>query len=269
MIERDGKLVGSRLLAQDFRKPVLDADGKPRVDADGNPVLAPDPRYFQPRPSTATSYNAAGHGVHQPRAEQQGRARHVRGQPRRPTCKLERPLRPRPDRDRVPGRRGHQLGVGRRSAHLARPTPRSRRTASPPCAAPARPRSGADRRQHRRALPRRARRARRQRPRAQPRPRPPRLTMTVTDASDAGRAPRRRAALALAARPRDPGPRARRLAAQARPARAGPQPGDVRRRDRRGHHDRRVADPGLRRRRRSAAATSRRGSRSPSRSGCG
>ena len=56
-IERDGKLVGSRLLAQDFRKPVLDANGKPKVDADGNPVLAADPRYFQPRPSTSTSYN--------------------------------------------------------------------------------------------------------------------------------------------------------------------------------------------------------------------
>ena len=58
-IERDGKLVGSRLLAQDFRKPVLDANGKPTVDKDGNPVLAPDARYFQPRPSTATNYNAA------------------------------------------------------------------------------------------------------------------------------------------------------------------------------------------------------------------
>ena len=58
-IERDGKLVGSRLLAQDFRKPVLDANGKPKVDADGNPVLAPDTRYFQPRPSTATNYNPA------------------------------------------------------------------------------------------------------------------------------------------------------------------------------------------------------------------
>jgi K+-transporting ATPase ATPase C chain len=58
-IERDGKLVGSRLIAKDFRKPVLGADGKPKVDAGGNPVLAPDPRYFQSRPSTATSYSAS------------------------------------------------------------------------------------------------------------------------------------------------------------------------------------------------------------------
>jgi K+-transporting ATPase ATPase C chain len=58
-VERNGKLVGSRLLAQDFRKPVLGADGKPKKDADGNPVLAPDPRYFQSRPSTSTNYNPA------------------------------------------------------------------------------------------------------------------------------------------------------------------------------------------------------------------
>ncbi len=58
-VERNGKLVGSRLLAQDFRKPVLGADGKPKKDSDGNPVLAPDPRYFQSRPSTSTNYNPA------------------------------------------------------------------------------------------------------------------------------------------------------------------------------------------------------------------
>jgi len=60
MIEHDGKLVGSRLIAQDFRKPVLGADGKPKLDADGNPVMAADARYFQSRPSTATNYNPAG-----------------------------------------------------------------------------------------------------------------------------------------------------------------------------------------------------------------
>jgi K+-transporting ATPase ATPase C chain len=59
-ITHNGTLVGSRLLAQDFRKPLLRPNGKPELDKDGNPILAPDTRYFQPRPSTATSYNPAG-----------------------------------------------------------------------------------------------------------------------------------------------------------------------------------------------------------------
>src|SRR5512144_2619038 len=56
-IKRGDKVVGTRLIAQGFSRPVLDAHGKPRRDADGKPVLAPDPGYFQPRPSQ-TSYAA-------------------------------------------------------------------------------------------------------------------------------------------------------------------------------------------------------------------
>jgi K+-transporting ATPase ATPase C chain len=55
----DGKVVGSKLLAQAYTKPVLDASGQPKKDADGNPVTEPDPQFFQPRPSQ-TDYNASG-----------------------------------------------------------------------------------------------------------------------------------------------------------------------------------------------------------------
>jgi K+-transporting ATPase ATPase C chain len=55
----DGKVVGSKLLAQAYQQPVLDAAGKPKKDADGKPVTEPNPRYFQPRPSQ-TGYNANG-----------------------------------------------------------------------------------------------------------------------------------------------------------------------------------------------------------------
>jgi K+-transporting ATPase ATPase C chain len=57
-IKQGGKVVGSRLLAQDFTRPVLGANGKPKKDSDGNPVTEPDPKYFQPRPS-ATGWSAS------------------------------------------------------------------------------------------------------------------------------------------------------------------------------------------------------------------
>lgn len=53
----DGRTVGSRLIGQDFRRPVAGRDGKPRKDPGGNPVMAADRRYFQSRPSQ-TDYAA-------------------------------------------------------------------------------------------------------------------------------------------------------------------------------------------------------------------
>ena len=56
---RDGRLVGSAEIGQQFADPVY-RHGKAEVDKNGNPVTTPDRRYFQTRPSgTTPADNAA------------------------------------------------------------------------------------------------------------------------------------------------------------------------------------------------------------------
>jgi potassium-transporting ATPase KdpC subunit len=56
-VEVDGKVVGSELIGQDFRRPAIGEDGKPVLDEEGEEVLEADPAYFQSRPSV-TGYSA-------------------------------------------------------------------------------------------------------------------------------------------------------------------------------------------------------------------
>jgi len=46
----NGKLVGSKIIGQNFATPVLEKNGKPK-EVKGAVVTEPDPRYFQSRPS--------------------------------------------------------------------------------------------------------------------------------------------------------------------------------------------------------------------------
>jgi K+-transporting ATPase ATPase C chain len=56
-----GKLVGSKIIGQQFTDPVISKKtGKVELDKNGNPVTTPDPKYFQTRPSaTVPADNAA------------------------------------------------------------------------------------------------------------------------------------------------------------------------------------------------------------------
>ena len=116
-IERDGK---RRRLAADRRE-----------ELPTEPVLA-RPRYFQSRPSP-TGYNAAGTAFTNLGPNSNDLRDSVRGSPRGlPGARAA--LQPGPHRARRARRRGHDLGLRRRPAHLAGQRARSRRTASPPCA---------------------------------------------------------------------------------------------------------------------------------------
>ncbi len=56
----NGRLVGSRIIGQSFRRPVLEKNGKPKEEEE-EVVTEADPRYFQSRPSATEGgeYNAA------------------------------------------------------------------------------------------------------------------------------------------------------------------------------------------------------------------
>ena len=59
-VKLNGKLVGSRIIGQNFGTAVLEKNGKPK-EVKGAVVTEPDPRYFQGRPSATEggAYNAA------------------------------------------------------------------------------------------------------------------------------------------------------------------------------------------------------------------
>jgi len=59
-IHLDGKLVGSKLIGQSFKSPVIGKNGKPE-EKEEELVTEPDSRYFQSRPSATEggAYNAA------------------------------------------------------------------------------------------------------------------------------------------------------------------------------------------------------------------
>jgi K+-transporting ATPase ATPase C chain len=53
-----GRLVGSKIIGQNFSTVVLGRNGKPKMQ-NGSPVTTPDPRYFQGRPSATVPPNNA------------------------------------------------------------------------------------------------------------------------------------------------------------------------------------------------------------------
>ena len=120
MVERDGKVVGSTLIGQDFAK---------------------HPAYFQSRPS-ATGYAPAATFFNNQGPNQQDLADQLKGYVDA-YLRRERPYTPGPDRGGHPVRRGDDVGLGRRSRHLRgqRPDPGQPRRAG----ARARPRPRAAR----------------------------------------------------------------------------------------------------------------------------
>ena len=69
LITRNGKVVGSRLIAQDFRKPVIGKNGKPEMTAPASRCSRPIPRTSRSAPRRH-AVQRRGVVVHEPRTEQ-------------------------------------------------------------------------------------------------------------------------------------------------------------------------------------------------------
>src|ERR1019366_5433446 len=112
------RLVGSKIIGQQFADVVTGKNGKVELDKNGNPVTTPDPRYFQTRPSPTTPPdNAAAAtfsnlGPNNLTTEQEIAANVKAYLGLGPTLRPSPPPRP------GPGRRRRQLGLGRRPRYL-------------------------------------------------------------------------------------------------------------------------------------------------------
>ena len=116
-VKVDGKVVGSRLIGKAF---VIDTGKK---DSDGNAITRPDPQVL-PAAAVADGLQRHRHLLLQPRAELGRRRASSSATQLDAYLALERRYDPRPDQGQGARRRGDHLGVRRRPAHLARPTPR-------------------------------------------------------------------------------------------------------------------------------------------------
>ena len=122
-IHLDGKLVGSKIIGQNFGTPVLERNGKPK-EVKGAVVTEADPRYFQTRPSATEggAYNAAAStfsnkGPNSVKTEE-AVAENIKAYLELNTAPSRRPYDPRLTAAKIPGRRGQHLGLGTRPRNL-------------------------------------------------------------------------------------------------------------------------------------------------------
>ncbi len=118
----DGKLVGSKIIGQNFGTPVIEKNGKPK-EVRRSSVTEADPRYFQSRPSATEggAYNAAA-STFSNRGPNSTRTEEADEENIKAYLELNKAeqagIRPWPDRGEDPGRRGQHLGLEPRPRNL-------------------------------------------------------------------------------------------------------------------------------------------------------